>query len=160
MKYIKSVASLQNLLNGINSQVINKDMCNKISAQIKEIQKQLKKCNEYKSSLYENYVSGILNKDDYKVLKETYTDDGKRLEAALSELETELVECMNNTSQKTLWIEHFKQFENISEIDRNIVIQLIMSIHIYDKTHLQITFNYKDEYEQAVAALETFKEAV
>lgn len=158
--HIRSVASLQNLLDSIDSQAMNKDMCNKISAQIKEIQKQIKKCNEYKSSLYENYVSGILNKDDYKVLKTTYTDDGKRLEAALSELETEFDECMNNTSQKALWIEHFKQFENISEIDRNIVIQLIMSIHIYDKTHLQITFNYKDEYEQAVAALEAYKEAV
>ena len=77
----------------------------------------------------------------------------------MQELEKELDECMNNTSKRVQWIEHFKQFENISEIDRSTVIQLIMSIHIYDKKHLQITFNYKDEYEQAVAALEAYKEA-
>ena len=75
------------------------------------------------------------------------------------ELEKELDECMNNTSKRVQWIEYFRQFENISEIDRSTVIQLIMSIHIYDKKHLQITFNYKDEYEQAVAALEAYKEA-
>lgn len=157
--HIRSVASVQELLSSIDSQTINKDMCGKITAQIKEIKKQLDKCNEYKSSLYENYVSGILNKDDYKTLKASYSNDGKRLGTALQELEKELDECMNNTSKRLQWIEHFKQFENISEIDRSTVIQLIMSIHIYDKKHLQITFNYKDEYEQAVAALEAYKEA-
>lgn len=104
-------------------------------------------------------MSGILNKDDYKTLKASYSNDGKRLGAALQELEKELDECMNNTSKRVQWIEYFRQFENISEIDRSTVIQLIMSIHIYDKKHLQITFNYKDEYEQAVAALEAYKEA-
>ncbi len=158
--HIRSVASLNELLCGINSQAINKDMCKKITAQIKDIKKQLDKCNEYKSSLYENYVSGILNKDDYKTLKTRYSNDCDRLQTALTEMETELDECMNNTSKRMLWIEHFKQFENITEIDRNIVIQLIMGIHIFDKTHLQITFNYNDEYEQAISALEEYKEAV
>jgi len=78
----------------------------------------------------------------------------------LQELEIQLDECVNNTSKKAVWIEHFKKFENISEIDRATVIQLIMSIHIFSKTHLQITFNYKDEYEQALATLEEYKEAV
>lgn len=158
--HIRSVASLNELLGGINSKHINQDMAKKITAQIKDVQKQLDKCNEYKSSLYENFVSGILSKEDYKQLKLSYTNDGKRLEAALQELETELDECVNNTSKKSVWIEHFKQFENISEIDRATVIQLIMSIHIFSKTHLQITFNYKDEYEQALATLEEYKEAV
>ena len=53
-----------------------------------------------------------------------------------------------------------QEVENISEIDRNTVVQLIMSIHIYDKTHLQITNIYEDEYDKAVATLEEIKEAV
>ena len=31
---------------------------------------------------------------------------------------------------------------------------------IYDKTHLQITFNFKDEYEQALSALKEYVEVV
>ena len=158
--HIRSVSSLQELLDSIDSNLVNKDMCKKITAQIAEVQKQLKKANDYKSSLYENYVAGIIDKDDYKTFKESYSADIKRYESALTELEAELDECMNNTSTKMKWIEHFKKFENISQIDRNTVVQLIMSIHIYDKTHLQITFNYEDEYEKALATLEEIKEAV
>ena len=42
----------------------------------------------------------------------------------------------------------------------NVVVQLIECIHIYDKTHLQITFNFKDEYEQALSALKEYVEVV
>lgn len=158
--HIKNAASLEDLLCGINSQAINRDMCNKISAQIKEVQKQLEKTSEYKSSLYENYVCGILDKSDYKALNASYSDDKKRLENAVKQLEAELDECKNNTSKKLQWVERFKAFENIDKIDRNVVVQLIECIHIYDKTHLQITFNFKDEYEQALSALKEYGEGV
>ena len=156
----KNVASLQDFLAGIDSSAINTEMCGKIRSQLAEIQKQLKKKADYKATLYENYISGILDKDDYKALKTAYSKDEQKLKEALAKLESELDECVNNTSKKALWIEHFKQFENIAEIDRNIVVQLIVSIKIFDKTHLQITFNYEDEYEQALAALESITEAV
>ena len=48
-------------------------MYNKISVQISEVQKQLDKTSEYKSTLYENYISGILNKEDYKTLNTSYS---------------------------------------------------------------------------------------
>ena len=158
--HIRNVASLNALIGGINNNAINKDMCNKISVQISEVQKQLDKTSEYKSTLYENYISGILNKEDYKTLSFSYSKDKKRLEDALKQLETELDECRNNTSKKLQWIERFKAFENIDEIDRNIVIRLIDCIHIYDKTHIQIAFNFKDEYEQTLAALSEYREVV
>lgn len=82
------------------------------------------------------------------------------MEEALKQLETELDEYKNNTSKKLQWIERFKAFENIDEIDRNVVIQLIECIHIYDKTHLQITFNFKDKYEQALITLSEYKEVI
>ena len=110
--------------------------------------------------IYENYVSGILDKSDYKALNASYSDDKKRLENAVKQLEAELDECKNNTSKKLQWVERFKAFENIDKIDRNVVVQLIECIHIYDKTHLQITFNFKDEYEQALSALKEYVEDV
>lgn len=158
--HIKNVASLNALIGVINNNAINKDMCNKISVQISEVQKQLDKTSEYKSTLYENYISGILNKEDYKSLNTSYSKDKKWLEDALKQLETELDECRNNTSKKLQWIERFKAFENIDKIDRNIVIRLIDCIHIYDKTHIQIAFNFKDEYEQTLAALSEYREVV
>ena len=84
----------------------------------------------------------------------------EEIDEFFAQLEAELDECKNNTSKKLQWVERFKAFENIDKIDRNVVVQLIECIHIYDKTHLQITFNFKDEYEQALSALKEYVEVV
>ena len=158
--YIKNVTSLQDVLSGIDSSAINAERCGRIKTQIAEMQKQLKKTADFKSTLYENFISGILDKDDYKALKATYSKDEQKLNDTIKTLESELDECVNNTSKKALWTEHFKQFENISELDRNTLVQLVVSIKIFDKTHLQITYNFEDEYEQALSVLENMTEAV
>ena len=41
--HIKNIASLDDLISGINSNAISRDMCNKISVQITEVKKQLDK---------------------------------------------------------------------------------------------------------------------
>ncbi|MBR1443933.1 MAG: recombinase zinc beta ribbon domain-containing protein, partial [Firmicutes bacterium] len=158
--HITNVASLRDILSGIDSTAINTQKCRSIKAQLEELQKQLKKKADYKAKLYENFVSGILDKDDYKALKTAYSSDEQKLNDTITKLESELDECVNNTSKKALWTEHFQRYENIEEIDRNTVVQLIVSIKIFDKTHLQITFNYEDEYAQALSVLEDMTEAV
>ncbi len=158
--HIKNIASLNDLIDTLSEQNINHELVKKYTMQVTELNKQLEKCNVFKSQLYESFVQGILDKDDYQTLKRRYNKDCKRLSNAISELENEINECMNNTSQRLKWIEHFKQFENITGIDRKIVVQLITSIHIIDKKTIQITFNYTDEYEKAILALSEIKEAI
>ena len=47
-----------------------------------------------------------------------------------------------------------------ASVTRQELCELIECIHIYDKTHLQITFNFKDEYEQALITLSEYKEVI
>ncbi|MDD4495897.1 MAG: recombinase family protein [Eubacteriales bacterium] len=158
--HIGNVASLNDLINTLSQQNINHELVKKYTMQISDLNRQLEKCKDFKSQLYENFVQGVLDKADYRTLKHRYNEESKRLSDAISELENEIDECMSNTSQKLKWLEYFRQFENISEIDRKIVVQLISSIHIIDKKTLQITFNYADEYKKALSDLEEVKEAM
>ena len=48
----------------------------------------------------------------------------------------------------------------MDELDRNTLVQLVENIKIYDKTHWEISFNFDNEYEQALAALDNMTEAV
>lgn len=158
--HIKSVASLNTLIDSVSSNAINKGLVKKYTERIKDLHEQLEKCNRFKARLYENFVSGVLSKDDYRDLKQQYTNDGKRIENAVDDAEKELDECKNNTSKRLQWIESFKQFENISELSRKVVVSIIKSIHIFDKQTIEITFNYNDDYNKAVSALEEMKEAM
>ncbi|MBR1442584.1 MAG: hypothetical protein IJ583_03515, partial [Firmicutes bacterium] len=142
-EHIKNVISLDDILKNIDVQAINSDR----KMQITEVQNQLTKKAEYKAALYENFVSGVLDKYDYKALKMVYSKDEQQLRETLAKLEQELDEYLNNTEKKTLWAEHFKRFADVEELDRSTVVQLILNITIFDKKYLQITFNFDDDYK-------------
>ena len=112
------------------------------------------------ANLYENYINGILDKEEYKNLKRHYTDNEKQYESSIESLQAEIDSCMENKTERLKWIEYFKKFENIESIDRKTVIELISSIQIFDKQSLQINFNYSEEYENALTILNEMKEAI
>ena len=89
-----------------------------------------------------------------------YSEEQKCLENAAAELQKELENIMSNNSENFKWIEHFKRFSDLKEINRTAVIQLIQSIKIFGKNRIQIKFNYQPEYEKAISFLEEQKEGV
>ena len=148
--HIESVVSLEELWHSVNTEKINKELVKKHTNQMAENKAQLEQINTYKSSLYENFINNLLNKDEYKKLKDSYSEDIKRLKNAITKLEEELESVMNNSDERLQWIKHFKRFGNLQEINRKAVIQLVKNIIIKSKGELQITFNYQPEYEKAM----------
>lgn len=154
---VRNVAELDSLIDRVSLANINHELVRRNTEKLDTLQKQLSKCSGFKARLYESFVNGIIDKDDYKMLKKQYTEECDRYQSAIAELETEIENCMSNKTERLKWIEYFKEFENIKAIDRRTVIQLISSIHIYDKHSLQICFNYSEEYNSALALINQVK---
>ena len=148
--HIESVVILEELWHSVNAEKINKELVKKYTSQITENKTQLEQINAYKASLYENFVNNILDKDEYKKFKDSYSEDAERLKNAITKLKEELESVMNNTVERLRWIEHFKRFGNLQEISRKAVMQLVKNIIVKSKGELQITFNYQPEYEKAM----------
>ena len=158
--HINNVISFEELLNSVNSEKINKELMNKAIMRIEENEKLFESVRKYKSSLYENFINGIVTKEEYTEYKKMYSEEQKCLENAVAELQKELENIMSNNSENFKWIEHFKRFSDLKEINRTAVIQLIQSIKIFGKNRIQIKFNYQPEYEKAISFLEEQKEGV
>jgi hypothetical protein len=158
--HIRNIVSIDEMLKQIDTKALNSEKSKGIRIKIAEVQAQIKKKANYKASLYENYVMGVLDKDDYKVLKTAYSKDEQKLNETLSKLESKLEDIVNTSAIKTLWKEHFKKFSDMDELDRNTLVQLVENIKLYNKTHWEIAFNFDYEYEQALAVLESTTEAV
>lgn len=150
--HIRNVVSLEALLESADSEVMSSRLARRIEAQIAENEHQLKQIGGFKSTLYENMINGIISAEDYKTFRAKYAEDGNRLQHAVSTLRQELENLRNHKSGRLLWMEHFKRFEGLTELDRKTVVHLIQSVNIMGKTELQITFNYQMEYEKALAA--------
>ena len=151
--HIANVASLEALIAGSNGQRIADALVKQYSAQLQENERQLNEINGFKSTLYENMISGILSKDEYKTLKVKYNAEETRLREAVSVLKEHIEDALAGKGERLRWMEHFRRFDGLTEIDRSIVVNLIHSIRVESKTELLITFAYQTEYENARALL-------
>lgn len=151
--HISGIASLESVLAVSDGRKAALALAKQIQEQIDDNENQLAKISGFKSSLYENMVSGLLTKEEYKTLKTKYTADEARLRDAIATLEAERDNAMEGRSERLRWMEHFQKFEGLNELDRRTVVNLIRSIRVLSKTELDFTFNYQAEYEQALSLL-------
>ena len=151
--HIRNVVSLDELLDGISGDAINHDLIAGYKAQIAENKAQLEQISTFKAGLYENFISGLLDKTEYKALRDGYTGRIEQLRAAIQHLRGEMEAVSDQTSEHLKWMQQFHQFATMQELDRRAVVTLIQSIVVRSKTELNITFRYQPEYETALEQL-------
>ena len=155
---IDNVVSLDSLLNGVDQQSINKSLVQEYTRQMEQQQRQMEEVNSFKAGLYERLVSGFISKDDYMMLKRRYDDQAQQLKDGLVEVERKLNDVLENRSERMRWTEHFKKFSTLQVLERKVVVHLIQSIKVYDKSEsgriIDIRFNYQDEYQKAKALID------
>ena len=151
--HIKNVVSVDELLNSISEETINRELVAGCKAQIAENRAQLEQIGVFKAGLYENFVKGMLDKAEYKSLRDGYTERMEELRSAIDQLRQEMERVTDRTSERQKWAQQFREFSNMTELDRRAVVTLIQSIHIISKTELKITFRYQMEYDAALQKL-------
>ena len=152
--HITNVAELETLISGLDAVRIAHGLADKLKTQIAENDRKLEQIRAFKAGLYENMVSGNLSKDEYKSLKAKYTEDAATLNQANDLLNNEVEEVLSCKHERMVWMEHFKNFENIDRLDRKTVIHLIQSIRVLGKNEIEISFNYQFEYNNTLALLQ------
>jgi hypothetical protein len=73
--------------------------------------------------------------------------------AANERLKHEINDALSCKHERLLWMEHFKNFANLEALDRKTSATLIKCIRITGKRKIEIEFNYKAEYEAALALI-------
>ena len=151
--HIKNVVSVDELLNSISEETINRELVAGCKAQIAENRAQLEQIGMFKAGLYENFVKGMLDKAEYKSLRDGYSERMEELRSAIDQLRQEMERVTDRTSKRQKWAQQFREFSNMTELDRRAVVTLIQSIRIISKTELKITFRYQMEYDAALQKL-------
>jgi len=151
--HVANVACLEDVIAGSDARQVMDALAKQHAEQITENEKQLAQISNFKSSLYENMISGVISKDDYKSFKAKYMADEQRLRDAIGSLTVQLEDVLAGKSERLRWLEHFKRFGSLTELDRRTVVNLIHSIHVMGKTELAVTYHYQTEYENALAFL-------
>ena len=77
---------------------------------------------------------------------------------AMVQIKEERLLTVENGERHSEWIDLFRQYENITELQRAVVVNLIERIIIYDAKHIEVVFRYQDQLDEAVQYIDRYKD--
>lgn len=112
----------------------------------KRIETELQKTKDLKKAVYEDYREELLSKEDYLSYRQDY---GKKEELLKKQLEN--WENQNSDLSSTLieppWVKRLLEVREIEMLDRDIVVEMIHEIKVYENHKIKITYNFTNELE-------------
>lgn len=114
-----------------------------------EIQEEVvRKNNTLRLGIYEDLRAGLLDRSEYESLKKELAERIAEATAAIEKLNKEKREILDGVSKQQSWIEQFRQYENVTELTRPMVIHLIERINIFEDSHIEIVFRHRNQIEE------------
>ena len=118
-------------------------------------QKELGKLNHISDSLYVDWKSEIITKEEYLRIKANYTTQKETLRASIAKLQGEQQIIAQGVTTENAYFEAFLKHQNISSLSRELLVDLIDIISLHDDCTVEIKFNFDDQYKRIVEFVES-----
>lgn len=151
--HIDMVLEAEQLLEMVESLPENQQNVFNYDAQIVKLKEEIERNKNFKLKLYENLQEGMIGQDEYFLFKKSYAMKIQEAEQAIAAIEAEREQMVNNNREQLSWTEVFKQYQNITEVTRNVVVDLIDHIEILEGKGIHVVFRYHDNWDKLIAAI-------
>ncbi|MGN8968863.1 recombinase family protein [Intestinimonas sp. HCP28S3_D6] len=150
------------IIERINRAPLVKSQSKKRMDAIEQKERELSKISRYKQSIYQDWKDGEVSHSDYRHMKEDYEQQAQALEEVLQTLRAEQAELKNGVDAENPFLAAFRQYRNIDKLTRDILIELVDHIKVYEGGNISIVFRFADELRRIteLIALNTHNEAV
>lgn len=81
-------------------------------------------------------------------------------EQAVAAIEAEREQMVNNNREQLSWTEVFKQHQNITEVTRNVIVDLIDHIEILEGKGIHVVFRYHDNWDKLIVAVSNIPDGI
>jgi hypothetical protein len=126
-----------------------------------EYQKQvIEKNNTLRLSIYEDLREGILSKDEFLTLKAEFSSRIEEAKGAIEQMLMDKNSIMDGLSRQQSWLSRFREYENVSEISRILIVNLVSRINIFENSEIEVVFRHQDQFAGIMEFLETQKKKI
>lgn len=109
-------------------------------------EKELYRIIHYKQSLYEDWKDGEITKRDYQQMKEDYERRSEAIQHILDHLQDKREELDRSNELENPVLKAYRKSGNINELTRDILIQLVDHIRIYENGSICVKLRFADEF--------------
>ena len=117
--------------------------------QIVKLSEEIERYQGLKLRLYEDLSDGIIDKGEYAEFRNRYSSMIADKSAALDRVKREKKEAAISGITERHWVTLFKEYQNIAELDRRVLMALVDKILIHEEHGVEIRFKYRNEHAQA-----------
>ena len=121
---------------------------NDLRSRLRQKELELEKTTRLMADLYPDYKSGVLNADQYRLNKERYERRHENLKSEIQRLK-EAADSADPSAARNEFVERFKRHGNIDRLTRPLLTELVERIAVDENGGLDITFQFRDAFEEA-----------
>lgn len=142
---IRNVENLQEL--------IKKQSCtelkirNSTNTELIKVKAELERVKKLKKLIYEDYKDELISKEEYLSYREDYQQKEALYSKQIETLEAKKKETVTEDVFETPWLKRLLELKDIEELDRDIVVEMIDEITVYENRKIKIRYNFGDELE-------------
>lgn len=122
-----------------------------------EVQKARGKYEKYDGKLeqlFEHYATGILDKEEYICIKESYLKEQEEAHKKLTDTKIHCQYLLERLQAKMDWAEELIKHQNFTEINNGIVERFIEKVVVTSSTEITVFFWFGDIFEQQITDME------
>ncbi|MCI8286478.1 MAG: recombinase family protein [Lachnospiraceae bacterium] len=109
----------------------------------------IEKKKRYAADIYGDYKEGMITSEEYQELRVSFRRQAQSLEEEVRSLKQELEKIAKERDDKVQWAARFLKYRGFQQLTREILLNLVKEIRIFDKDRIEVVFKYQEEYEQA-----------
>ena len=159
---IHLAVSYSEMIARINTAPVKKSQSIRLEELIAAKERELTKISRYKQSLYQDWKDGEITQQDYRDMKADYERQTIALTDVLARLNAERAELANGVKSEHPALVAFTKHQNIDQLSRELLVELIDHIKVYENGNISVRFKFADEFRRIAEYIEinTTKPAV
>ena len=146
--------SYSDIVSQINIAPLKKSQSLRLNDLMSAKEKELAKIMRYKQALYQDWKDGHITHNDYRHMNADYEQQNESISAVISNLQTERDELENGIDVENPFLATFRKYENIDKLTREILIELVDVIKVYEGGDISIRFKFADELRRITEYIE------
>ena len=146
-KHIRDVIDLSELLKLTGAVQLQQAVMQKLRTRLEKKQAEVDRYQTLLHSLYENLADGLLDREEYLNLKKNYTRRREEAEKQAEAIREQMEQEASNFAGRNGWMERFRRHQNITALDRTIVVSLIERVMIFNDHRVEIVYRWHNEFQ-------------
>ena len=148
---IRSVEDLQEL---VKKQSFTASKIKKSAdTELVKLKAELERVKKLKKSIYEDYKDELISKDEYFSYREDYQQKETLYAKQIEALEAKKKDNVTEDIFQTPWLRRLLELKDIEELDRDIVVEMIDEIIVYENRKIKIRYNFGNELEHLFSSI-------